>query len=185
MAELRKGDFIRSMGGNGSFYIYEGNETEAYPNAYFKRYSVIAYYDPNKYVKMEDKWVTMPSLTVAKDGKPLDRTVDSNFENSTYSILTKEEKEKAMEVLAKYGYQWDDNTLTLSRMDGTVVYQMKTPRIEYLGEEVKPINDANKRLLVKVCKSITREASCATYPNYQYQGNNYDSQYPRDYDLWD
>lgn len=189
MAEFKKGEFIKLNSDPRSFFIYEGIETTPYPQSYYKRYSVILHYDPFKYVKIGDEWEQRPNLSVATEDKPLERHIESNMDGSTYSCLSQSEKEEALRVLKTYGYIWDEENLTLKRSDGTVVKVIKSPKIEYLGDEVRPMKHNKRKLLSKVCSSLTRASSyygSNYYPSQTMHGYDYPSrEYYGSDEYWD
>ena len=187
MAKFKKGDFIKLNSTPNSFFIYEGIETELYQNSMYKRYSVIVFYDPEKYVKVEDKWETVPNLVVAKPSQPLDRRIESDEEGSVYSKLSEEEKREALKILDKWGYKWNEETLTISKKDDTESVQIYIPKITYEGEEVRPISEDNKKLLHKVCNEKSIKKPETTYSSYErtYSHYQYRDTWKGEYGYWD
>ena len=173
---FNKGDFVKystynsTIGNKITFGIFEGVDL-APEYQYTKKFSLVAYYDSYKYcsnLNNDAGWGYAPSLDVATKGKPCEKTIDTLVENSWWSLCTPLEKREAIEVLARYGYEWNEELLALVDMNtGEIVHKIITPKIEYNGETIKPICDEYKN---KLKKSIINKAK-PSYSGANYSGN--------------
>lgn len=193
---FNKGDFVKystynsTIGNKITFGIFEGVDL-APEYQYTKKFSLVAYYDSYKYcsnLNNDAGWGYAPSLDVATKGKPCEKTIDTLVENSWWSLCTPLEKKEAIEVLAKYGYEWNEELLALVDMNtGEIVHKIITPKIEYNGETIKPICDEYKNKLKKSIVNKTKPSySGANYsgnPRYGCYGYNGYGEY--DEDNWD
>lgn len=186
--EFKKGDFIRSKSKPASFAIFEGIDLNP-SYTYSKRYTVAAFFDPDKYCQNENGcgWSSRPVLEVATKTKPCEKTVDTLKEDYSWVICTEKEKEVAIKVLLDHGFEWNEELLSLIDIEsGEIVHKVIIPKLEYKGNIIKPITDKFKMLL----RSYTEKEN---KPNYNY-GRNYDNGYGynyssygryNDYDCWD
>ena len=193
---FNKGDFVKystynsTIGNKITFGIFEGVDL-APEYQYTKKFSLVAYYDSYKYcsnLNNDAGWGYAPSLDVAAKGKPCEKTIDTLVENSWWSLCTPLEKKEAIEVLARYGYEWNEELLALVDMNtGEIVHKIITPKIEYNGETIKPICDEYKN---KLKKSIVNKAK-PSYSGANYSGNprygcyGYNGYGEYDEDNWD
>lgn len=167
---FKPGDFIRRCYDKEHFYIYEGEDRSI--SQYYKKFSVAVEYDP----KTNGKWDSScgkfnydPLLLF--DGKNGSLTIDANEENTTYEILPEKDKEKALEVLSKYGYYWDDKDMTLcDTSSGEIVFKIAQPKIEYHGELIHVITKSLKDFLLSICRSKAKP-SYSGYSGYNCYGN--------------
>ena len=151
------GDFITNSNKPGSFAIFEGIESESISSTY-KKYSVIAYYDPRKYMELPDgSWGSIPNMDVATSTTRCDQLVDGDSDSFWWSVCTPQEKERALGILEDYGYYWNEDLLSIiDKKTGEIVRNIIQPKIEYNGETVKPISKKLKNLLRKVCDGIIK-----------------------------
>lgn len=193
---FNKGDFVKystynsTIGNKITFGIFEGVDL-APEYQYTKKFSLVAYYDSYKYcsnLNNDAGWGYAPSLDVATKGKPCEKTIDTLVENSWWSLCTPLEKREAIEILARYGYEWNEELLALVDMStGEIVHKIITPKIEYNGETIKPICDEYKN---KLKKSIVNKAK-PSYSGANYSGNprygcyGYNGYGEYDEDNWD
>ncbi len=172
---FKKGEFITNTNKPGSFAIFEGIECESYTTS--KKYSVIVYYDPNKYCENDNGsgWVHKPHLDVATNSTRCDITVDGDTESYWWKPCSDKEIEKAIDILQSYGYYWNEDLLAVVAKDtGEIIRTVIEPKVEYNGEVVKPISQRLKELLKNVCDGIIKK-------KYSYQGT-----YVYNYmDFWD
>lgn len=170
-----KGEFITNTNKPGSFAIFEGIECESYGNT--RKYSAIAYYDPNRYMESPDGsgWGYQPFIEVATAKTRCTQTVDGG-ETYWWKSCSAEEIEEAFGVLHDYGYYWnEDLNSIIDRKTGEIIRTVSEPIIKYNGDVVKPISKKFKDLLKYVCDKITEKKY-----SYQYQGA-----YRSMYDFWD
>ena len=193
---FNKGDFIKYSTYNGAtenkttFGIFEGVDL-APEYQYTKKFSLAAYYDSYKYCSNLDNgagWGYAPSLDVATKDKPCEKTIDTLVEDSWWSLCTPLEKKEAIEILASYGYEWNEELLALVDMNtGEIVHKIIIPKIEYNGETIKPICEEYKS---KLKKSIIGKAK-PSYSGTNYRGNpqygcyGYNGYNPYDEENWD
>jgi hypothetical protein len=154
-----------------TFGIFEGvNLTPEYE--YSKKLTLAAYYDSYKYCNHVDNnigWGYAPVLEVATKDKPCEKTVDTYVEDKWWSLCTKEEKEKAIEILEKqYNIKWDEENMALIDMkSGEILHKIITPKLEYLGDTIKPICSTLKSKLKKFVVSKNKNNySTGGYPCY-------------------
>jgi hypothetical protein len=191
MAEKKtfnKGDFVKYSSYNSAtdnkvtFGIFEGVDL-APEYQYTKKFSLAAYYDSYKYCSNLDNgigWGYAPSLDVATKEKPCEKTIDTLEEDSWWSLCTPIEKKNAIEILASYGYEWDEELLALVDTNtGEIVHKIIIPKIEYNGETIKPICKEYKS---KLKKSIIDKSKPTYHGNTQYGCYGYD---PYDEENWD
>lgn len=163
---FKKGDFITNTNKPGSFAIFEGIERESYTTS--KKFSVIVYYDPNKYCENQNGsgWDYQKFLEVATTKTRCDQTVDGE-ESYWWKLCTEEEIEKAIQVLWDYGYCWNEKLLCIvNRETGEVVRPITEPNLKYNGETVRPISKRLKDLLIGACKKMIEK-------KYSYSSNYY------------
>lgn len=151
MAEKKtfnKGDFVKYSSYNSAtdnkvtFGIFEGVDL-APEYQYTKKFSLAAYYDSYKYCSNLDNgigWGYAPSLDVATKEKPCEKTIDTLEEDSWWSLCTPIEKKNAIEILASYGYEWDEELLALVDTN-TVKLFIKSSYLR-LSITVKPLNQS-------------------------------------------
>ena len=145
---FEKGDFIKyhtycsATENKVTFGIFEGVDL-APEYQYAKKYSLVVYYDSHKYysdLNSGGGWGYKPSLEVSKDGKYCEKTAETLVENEWWSVCTPAEKKEAIEKLAEYDYEWDEENLSLiDTKTGEIVHKIIIPKIEYNGETIKPI----------------------------------------------
>lgn len=167
---FQKGDFVTEDKRKGSFMIYEGNDTSA--STCYKRMSVICAYDPEKYKRGDDGiYRNVPELEVSSKNKKCITKIDTDREDYWYRLCTPLEKVRAIEILSQYGYEWDEENLSLIDTDtGEIISKIITPKNEYNGEIVKPITHHLKSLLKGCCVSANK----TTYNNYNNYWDEYD-----------
>lgn len=174
---FQKGDFIKYDYKALSFGIFDGEDLMPEFN-YAKKYTLALYYDPSKYCQNDDGsgWGSRPVLEVSSFGKHCEKTVDTDKEDNFWKLCSEEEKELALKKMAEYGLRWDEKKLEIIDI-GTekVLYRIKVPKLEYHGEEVKPIS---KKLKGKLKKYIMGKNKVATtYPNSRYAYGGYYEDY--------
>jgi hypothetical protein len=182
--KFEKGDFLKYENKPGSFVIFEG--VDLLPTyQYTKKFSVAAHYDPSKYCENENGvgWSTRPFLEIAKSNKPCEKTLDSLEEDYFWKVCTETEKAAAIQKLRDYGYEWDEESLSIVDMEtGEVVHKIIVPKLEYNGDVIKPICDEFKELLTDYV--ISKNTYSSSYGGcntpYGYQGRD---MYENDY--WD
>ena len=173
---FNKGDFIKYTTDNSetqkkvTFGIFEGIDL-APEYQYSKKFSLAAYYDSYKYCSNLDNgvgWGYAPVLEVARDGKQCEKTIDTLVEDSWWSLCTPIEKRNAIEILAGYGYEWNEELLALVDINtGEIVHKIIIPKLEYNGDTIKPICNEFKD---KLKNSIIKKAK-PSYSNSNYRGN--------------
>ena len=153
--QFEKGEFITNTNKPGSFAIFEGVECDS-QSSYYKKYSVIAYYDPAKYRELPGgNWGTVPHLDVATRTTRCEQSVDGDTESYWWRPCTPREKERAIDILQQYGYYWnEDLTAIVAKDTGEIVRTIVEPKLQYNGEVVKPISQKLKDLLKRVCDEI-------------------------------
>ena len=174
---FEKGDFVKysayssDLNTKITFGIFEGvNLTPEYE--YSKKLTLAAYYDSYKYCNHMDNeigWGYGPVLEVATKDKPCEKTVDTYVEDKWWSLCTKEEKEQAIEILEKqYNIKWDEENMALIDMkSGEILHRIVTPKLEYLGDIIKPICSTLKTKLKNFVKSKNKTTySGSGYPAY-------------------
>lgn len=176
---FNKGDFVKyeaySNGDKMTFGIFEGVDlTPDYQ--YTKKYSLVLYYDSKKYCSNLDNgvgWGYAPSLDIARDGKECEKSIDTLQEDNWWKLCTPHEKEEAIEVLARYGYEWNEELLALvDTSSGEVVHKIIVPKIEYNGEAIKPICEEFKYKLKETVLSKNK-TTAASSPMYGYRNGDY------------
>lgn len=187
---FNKGDFVKyCVNNNGTkvtFGIFEGIDLEP-SYQYTKKYSLLLYYDSRKYCNQStngNDWGYKPSLEVSLNGKPCEKSIDTLEEDTWWSLCTPEEKENAIHVLHSYGYEWDEELMSLIDIKtGEIVRKIIIPKIEYNGEIIKPITQTLKDKLKKVVKKKNTTSVYGYYPPCQsvHYGHGYDGYY----DDWD
>jgi hypothetical protein len=173
---FNKGDFIKYTTYNSetqkkvTFGIFEGIDL-APEYQYSKKFSLAAYYDSYKYCSNLDNgvgWGYAPVLEVARDGKQCEKTIDTLVEDSWWSLCTPIEKRNAIEILAGYGYEWNEELLALVDINtGEIVHKIIIPKLEYNGDTIKPICNEFKD---KLKNSIIKKAK-PSYSGTNYRGN--------------
>lgn len=174
---FNKGDFLKYENKPGSFVIFEG--IDLMPTyQYTKKLSVAAHFDPSKYCENENGvgWGTRPFLEVAKSNKPCEKTIDTFEEDYFWKICTEAEKAAAIEKLRAYGYEWDDETLSIIDIEtGEIVHKIIVPKLEYNGDIIKPMCNEFKDLLKDFV--ISKNKFCSSGCGY--------NQYMYDNEYWD
>ena len=163
---FRKGEFITYTNKPGSFAIFEGIELDS--STSLRKYSVIVFYDPKKYCENPNGcgWTSMPFIEVATSRTRCTQTAEP-YETSWWRPCTKEEKERALDILQEYGYYWNEELESIISKDtGEILRKIAEPVIEYNGEVVKPISSEMKTLLKRVCDEMTER-------KYSYQNASY------------
>lgn len=146
---FRRGDFLTKNNKKGSFMIYEGNNLS---ESTYKRMTLVCLYDPEKYVMGDVGYETKPYLEVASINKPCTETVDTEQEDYWISICTDIQKQEALNILAKYGYYWKEDTLELVDMrTGELIRKVIIPDDKYYGQIIKPSSKKFKELAKKYC----------------------------------
>ena len=160
--KFNKGDFLTKNNKKGSFMIYEGNNLS---DTSYKRMTLVCYYDPEKFEMGAIGYEQKPSLEVATKYKACTTTIDTEEEDYWIHICSDQEREEAMNVLAKYGLYWDEQGQQLVHMEtGEVIRKITTPDNKYYGQVIKPITTKFKDLIKKYCADkIT--------PKYDYSQN--------------
>ena len=187
---FEKGDFIKYTTYNSDnkfrFGIFEGIDLEP-TYQYTKKYSLAAFYDSYKYCSHMDNavgWGYQPFFEVATNEKNCERTIDTDKEDSWWTICTDEEKEQALQILKDYGYEWNEELLAIVDIEtGEIVHKIITPKLEYNGEEIKPINNELKDKLKKSVLSKNK-ATNYTYPNSNYAYGYHNGCYPYNDDYY-
>ena len=196
MAEKKtfnKGDFVKyttyTSDNRVTFGIFEGVDL-APEYQYTKKFSLAAYYDSYKYCSNLDNgvgWGYAPSLDVATKEKPCEKTIDTLEEDSWWSLCTPLEKKNAIEILASYGYEWNEELLALvDTSTGEIVHKIIIPKIEYNGETIKPICQEYKSKLKKSIIDKSKPTYSGGYRgNPQYGNYGYNGYDPYDEENWD
>ena len=182
---FNKGDFIKYTAYNGSngsvtFGIFEGVDL-APEYQYTKKYSLAAYYDSHKYCSNLNNgvgWGYQPVLDVATHDKPCEKTIDTLCEDSWWTLCTPLEKKNAIEILAGFGFEWNEELMAIVDINtGEIVHKIIIPKIEYHGDTIKPIcKDFKHKLKKAVINKNKPSYSNASYRNgygaYGYQGED-------------
>ena len=182
---FNKGDFVKYTSYNGSkefkFGIFEGIDTST---TYSKKYSLALFYDSNKYYsKLDDErgWGYKPSMEVATKDNPCSKTTDTLQEDSWWKLCTDEEKEYALQLLEDYGYAWNEETMEIIDLKtGEILHKIVTPKIEYNGEVIKPMETVLRFKLKENVIKQNKKSSTSYYNNeytYGYQGYRYNDWY--------
>ena len=176
---FKKGDFVKyatySDQDKFTFGIFEGVDL-APQWKYAKKYSLVAYYDSKQYTQDKYnlvKYEYKPTLSVARDdcNQECAKTIDTLKEDSWWKLCTNEDKKRANEILKSYGYEWNDETMELIDLEtGEILHQIKTPKLEYNGNPIKPIDESFKNILKKAALSQIK----TSYYTNQYQYGYYD-----------
>ena len=185
--KFNKGDFVKLNTyascdeGDFSFGIYEGIDLN--PNVkYSKMRSLALFYNHKKYDKYDSEvgYVYKKVLSYCHNGIKCERGIWTDKEDSSWSLCTEEEMERAIKTLEEHGFLWNKDTLELINKDTKeVVYKIIVPKNEYDGRE---INSNNNELKKKLKDSVISELKASvsqtpTYPNYNHAygyGGNYD-----------
>jgi hypothetical protein len=142
-----------------------------------------AYYDSWKYCSHLDNgvgWGYQPVLEVASQNKPCEKTIDTICEDSWWTVCTPLEKKRALEILAKYDIDWDEEEMTLTNVEtGEILHRIIVPKIEYNGDVIKPICDELKSKLKIAVLSKNKTSYSSSYPS-QYNAYGYNGS-----DEWD
>lgn len=156
---LQIGDFITYVNKPGAFGIYEGVLVDS-TTQYLKSYSLVLYYEPNKYVDTEDGYKAIEYLDIATDSKRCEKTIDTNKENYWWHVATSKQKEEAINKLKEKGYLWDEENFRLINIEtGEIVKKIYFPKIEYKGEIIKPICEKFKNFLKNFVKTKTKPST--------------------------
>jgi len=183
---FNKGDFIKYSTYNSAndstkfaFGIFEGVDL-APEYQYTKKLSLAAYYDSWKYCNNLDNgvgWGYQPVLEVASQNKPCEKTIDTICEDSWWTVCTPLEKKRALEILAKYGIDWNEEEMTLTNVEtGEILHRIIVPKLEYNGDVIKPICNELKTKLKTAVLSKNKTSYSSSYPNRHnaYGYNGYD-----------
>ena len=166
---FKQGDFIKRDNKKGSFMIYEGNDKS---ETSVKKLTLIASYDPEKYMMTAIGYDNVPHLDVATSTRRCADTVDTEKEDYWISLCTPTEKQDALAVLAYYNYYWDEEKLEMIDLQtGEIIKKIVVPDNTYYGEIIKPITDKFKNMLKQFC--INKNRSVSPY---------YSQRYDRDWD---
>ena len=183
---FNKGDFIKYNAYNSSndnnrfaFGIFEGVDL-APEYQYTKKLSLAAYYDSWKYcnnLNNEVGWGHQPVLEVASQNKPCEKTIDTICEDSWWTVCTPLEKKHALEILATYGIDWNEEEMTLTNVEtGEILHRIIVPKLEYNGDVIKPICDELKTKLKTAVLSKNKTSYSSSYPS-QYNAYGYNGYY--------
>lgn len=186
---FNKGDFIKYSTYNSAnddtkfaFGIFEGVDL-APEFQYTKKLSLAAFYDSWKYCSNLDNgvgWGYQPVLEIASQNKPCEKTIDTICEDSWWTVCTPLEKKRALEILAKYGVDWNEEEMTLTNVEtGEVLHRIIVPKLEYNGDVIKPICNELKTKLKTAVLSKNKTSYSSSYPNQYnaYGYNGYDEYY--------
>jgi hypothetical protein len=109
----------------------------------------------------------VPVLDMGTNTKRCQTTIDTEKEDYWYSLCNEEEKNRAERVLLRYGYEWDaENLRMIDITTGEIVKSIKIPDDKYYGQIIKPMSDASKAMLKKLCV----EKNKPSYPAYDGPG---------------
>lgn len=183
---FNKGDFIKYSTYNSAnddtkfaFGIFEGIDL-APEYQYTKKLSLAAFYDSYKYCNNLDNevgWGYKPVLEIASSNKPCEKTIDTVCEDTWWTICTPLEKQRALEILASYGIDWDEEEMTLTNVEtGEILHRIIIPKIEYNGDVIKPICNELKSKLRTAVLSKNKASYSSSYPN-QYNVYGYNGYY--------
>lgn len=163
--EFSKGEFIRYINKPASFGIFEGVDLDP-TMKYTKKWSLVIFFDPSKYCQDADgKWDTRPVIELGKDGKPCPKSVDTMKEDYSWKICTPIEKKAAIEKLAEFGLEWDEEEMTLTDVQtGEILHKVIVPKIEYNGELIKPIRGEFKEMIKNYVINENKPTYSSTYP---------------------
>ena len=149
--KFKKGDFLKKDTKKGSFMIYEGNNLS---DTAYKRMTLVCYYDPEKFIQGDMGYEQKPHLELGSKDKPCADTIDTEEEDFWIKKCSEAEKERALDILAKYGLYWDEENLELISIEtGEIIRKVITPDNKYYGQTIKPISDKFKGLVRKYCLS--------------------------------
>lgn len=188
---FNKGDFIKYRSYNDddkkvTFGIFEGVDL-APEYQYTKKFSLAAYYDSYKYCRNLNNGTGCgygPELDIATKEKQCQKTIDTLMEDSWWTLCTPIEKKNAIEILACYGYEWNEEQLALVDINTReIVHKIIIPKIEYNGETIKPICEEYKNKLKMAVKHPHSSTNYRYSPQYSYYG--YNGCDPYDEDNWD
>ena len=161
---FKPGDFVKRNSKAGGFVIYEGNNIS---ETACKRLTVVCEYDPEKYKMTDAGYAYVPVLDMGTNTKRCQTTIDTEKEDYWYSLCNEEEKNRAERVLLRYGYEWDaENLRMIDITTGEIVKSIKLPDDKYYGQIIKPMSDASKAMLKKLCV----EKNKPSYPAYDGPG---------------
>jgi hypothetical protein len=161
---FKPGDFVKRNSKAGGFVIYEGNNIS---ETACKRLTVVCEYDPEKYKMTDAGYAYVPVLDMGTNTKRCQTTIDTEKEDYWYSLCNEEEKNRAERVLLRYGYEWDaENLRMIDITTGEIVKSIKIPDDKYYGQIIKPMSDASKAMLKKLCV----EKNKPSYPAYDGPG---------------
>ena len=161
---FKPGDFVKRNNKAGGFVIYEGNNIS---ETACKRLTVVCEYDPEKYKMTDAGYAYVPTLDMGTNKKRCATTIDTEKEDYWYSLCNDAERERAERVLFRYGYEWDaENLRMIDITTGEIVKTIKLPDNKYYGQIIKPISDAFKTMIRKLCV----EKNKPLYPAYDGPG---------------
>jgi hypothetical protein len=186
---FNKGDFIKysaysstNDGTKFAFGIFEGVDL-APEFQYTKKLSLAAFYDSWKYCSNLDNgvgWGYQPVLEIASQNKPCEKTIDTICEDSWWTVCTPLEKKRALEILAKYDVDWNEEEMTLTNVKtGEILHRIIIPKLEYNGDVIKPICHELKTKLKTAVLSKNKTSCSSSYPSQYnpYGYNGYDEYY--------
>lgn len=157
------GDFIKTSSAN-TFYVYEGRE-RINPTNGTKRYTLLAYYTPNKHFRAKEGWVTEEFLDIATKDHEVEFDFLSDHEDFSYKVVDEKEKEECINMLKEHGYEWHEETKSISRIgEGDDHYKPRIPSYEYNGEVVAVNNDDVRKALLDYARKKT-EPKTTTHVN--------------------
>lgn len=164
---FNKGDFITKVNyDNGCFMIYEGEDYPSNSSLYYKPKTLICRYDP----------YNSEPLKTGDQYKPCPIGIDTDRPNYYYRKCNAEEVEKAIEVLRKHGYMWDEENLSLiSVADNSVVRRIHLPDDTYHGQIITSVSDDMREILLQYAVNATKTTS---YP----YGTSYSKYWSEYYD---
>ena len=166
MAKFCAGDFIKKKTASDfSFAIFEGNDVSTSYAAYYKEYSLLAFYDSRCWDFKDGKWDFFPQLKLQSTESKME-TCDSLYESYFWGLCTPEEKERALEILKGIGYSWDEKTLSLKNItSNTEVCRCSIISDEYDGTLVTP-SDTTRRGLIRKCLEAKKMSPSYNYYDY-------------------
>lgn len=150
---FQPGDIITNTYGS-SFCIYEGRHIPSHSGV--DRYSLLVYYNPNRYQRARDGWSYDEFLDFAEDGHEVEFKITTNVENSTYRLCTQFERERFKAILERFGYVWNDEKMALERIEDRNVISKIEPikEVAYDGEIIAPRNKEASETLSSLLKTL-------------------------------
>ena len=162
---FKQGDFIKRNNKKGSFMIYEGINVS---DSTLKKMSLIASYDPEKFMQTPMGYDHIPHLDVSSSKRRCEDTIDTEKEDFWISLCSDIEKDEAKKVLAEYGYLWDEENLSMiDTSTGEIIKKIIVPDNSYHGQIIKPITQDFKDILKKFCiEKNKKETYTSSYQRY-------------------